>query len=237
MEKPFLAGANSLWYRLMNLHRTRCFARHLWQVAGVLFLAQLFLAFAGTPSALRDWLNGTACYPRETPRYVIVLSGGGIPSGSSLIRAYYAAQFGQGLTGTTFVVAMPADQDPDHSSVGRFRDELVLRGIPAGHVIMETHGRNTYQQAGNIRQLLGAAAVHAPTLVVTSGFHVRRAMLCFRKQGFDRVAGLDAASIDAEAYPGWLAFLRYRFWGNLSAHIAILRELLAIFSYKLCGLA
>ena len=221
----------------MNLHWTRTLGRRLWQVAGALFLAQLLLALTGTPPGLRDWLNGTACYPRETPRYVIVLSGGGIPSGSSLIRAYYAAQFGQGLTGTTFVVAMPTDQDPERSSVGRFRDELVLRGIPANRVLLETHGRNTYQQAGNIRQLVGAAAVHEPILVVTSGFHVRRAMLCFRKQGFDRVAGLDAASIDAEAYPGWFAYLRYVFWGNLSAHITIIRELSAIFGYKLAGLA
>lgn len=221
----------------MNLHWTRSLWRRRWQVAGGLFLAQLLLALTGTPPGLRDWLNGVACYPRETPRYVIVLSGGGIPSESSLIRAYYAAQFGRGLTGTTFVVAMPADQDPEHSSVGRFRDELVLRGIPASRVLMETHGRNTYQQAANIRQLLGAAAVHEPILIVTSGFHVRRALLCFRKQGFNRVAGLDAASIPAEAYPGWFAFLRYRFWGNLSSQIAIVRELAAIFGYKLAGCA
>lgn len=217
----------------MNLPQTRRF----WQVAGVFFLAQLLLALTGTPQALRDWLNGTACYPHETPRYVIVLSGGGIPSESSLIRAYYAAQFGQGLTGTTFVVAMPADRDPEHSSVGRFRDELVLRGIPADRILMETHGRNTYQQAGNIRQLLGTAATREPVLVVTSGFHVRRAMLCFRKQGFERVTGLDAASISAEAYPGWFAYLRYRFWGNLTSQITITRELLAIFGYKLAGCA
>ena len=211
--------------------------RRFWIVAGVFFLVQLMLALTGTPQALQDWLNGTACYPHEMPRYVIVLSGGGIPSESSLIRTYYAAQFGRGLTGTTFVVAMPADRDPEHSSVGRFRDELVLRGIPADRILMETHGRNTYQQAGNIRQLLGTATVREPVLVVTSGFHVRRAMLCFRKQGFESVAGLDAASISAEAYPGWFAYLRYSFWSNLTSQITITRELLAIFGYKLAGCA
>jgi len=209
--------------------------RRLWQIAGGLFFVQLIFAFAGTPPALWEWLDGSACYPRETPRYVVVLSGGGIPSGSSLIRSYYAAQFGRGLTGTTFIVAMPADQDSDHSSVGRFRDELVMRGIPAGQVLMETRGLNTYQQAGNIRQMLGAAVLNAPVLVVTSEFHVRRAMLCFRKQGFQRVAGLDAAGIGAEADPGLFAALRYGFWGNLITHIKMFRELTAIFGYKLCG--
>ena len=221
----------------MNLQWFHNFWRRLWQGAGVLFLAQLLLAVAGTPPGLEDWLNGVACYPREIPRYVVVLSGGGIPSESSLIRAYYAAQFGRGLTGTTFVVAMPADQDPEHNSVGRFRDELVLRGIPADRILMETHGRNTSEQAGNIRQLIGAAALQDPLVVVTSGFHVRRAMLCFRKQGFARVAGLDAASIGAEADPGWFAFLRYRFWSHLRSQIAIIRELSAIVGYKVCGWA
>ena len=211
--------------------------RRLWQIAGGLFLVQLIFALAGTPPALWEWLDGSACYPRETPRYVVVLSGGGIPSGSSLIRSYYAAQFGRGLTGTTFIVAMPADQDPDHSSVGRFRDELVMRGIPTGNVLMETRGLNTYQQAGNIRQMLSAAVLNEPVLVVTSEFHVRRAMLCFRKQGFQRVAGLNAAGIGAEADPGLFAALRYGFWGNLITHIKMFRELTAILSYKLCGWA
>ena len=213
----------------------RRIGRRLWQVAGALFVVELIFAGTGVPPLLRDWLTAVNCRLRETPRYVIVLGGAGIPSGSSLLRSYYAADFGRGLTGTTFVVALPADHDPDHSSVGRMRDELVLRGIPAGQVLMETHGRNTYEQAGNIRRLLGPATLSQPILVVTSGYHMRRAVLCFRKQGFDQVAVLAASGIDAEADPGWGAYLRYQVWSNLLASIDMLRELVALLSYKLCG--
>ena len=219
----------------MNHPWIRVVRRRLGQVAGGLLVVQLIGAGFGPPAVWRDWLDGQADYPRVSPKYVIVLSGGGIPSESSLIRCYYAAEFGRGLTGTTFIAAMPADQDPDHNSVGRMRNELVLRGIPADHVLLETHGRNTCQQAGNIRRMLDPAALHEPILVVTSGFHVRRALLCFRKQGFERVAGLNAASIAAEADSGWLTYLRYTVWGNLIATIGVLRELSALLTYKLCG--
>lgn len=219
----------------MKLHWVRMFGRRLGQLAGGLFVLQLVLACAGPPRLIRDWLDVKAEAPHGTPKYVIVLGGGGIPSESSLIRSYYAAEFGRGQTDLTFIVALPADGDPVHSSVGRLRDELVLRGIPAGKIQMETHGLNTYQQAGNIRRLLGPAAMQEPLLVVTSEFHMRRALLCFRKQGFPHVAVLNAASVDAEADPGWLAYLRYKVWANLVATTEILRELTAITVYKLHG--
>ena len=219
----------------MKSHWVRIFGRRLGQLAGGLFVVQLVFACAGPPRLIRDWLDAKAEGPRGTAKYVIVLGGGGIPSESSLIRSYYAAEFGRGQTGLTFIVALPADGDPVHSSVGRLRDELVLRGIPGGKIQLETHGLNTYQQAANIRRMLGPAAMPDPILVVTSGFHMRRALLCFRKQGFTQVAVLNAAGIDAEADPGWLAYLRYKVWANLVATTEILRELTAITVYKLHG--
>ena len=115
------------------------------------------------------------------------------------------------------------------------RNELVLRGIPAGRVLLDTRGLNTYQQAANIRQMLGPTAEPEPLVIVTSGFHMRRALLCFRKQGFAHAAVLNAASIDAEADPGWLAYLRYGVWSNAVTEIEMLRELTAILAYKLQG--
>ena len=219
----------------MNHPWIRSVGQRLGQAAGGLLVVQLICAGFGPPAVLRDWLDAKAEQPHGTPKYVVVLGGDGIPSGSSLIRSYYAAEFGRGQTGTTFIVALPADGDPNQSSVGRMRNELVLRGIPTSQILMETHGLNTYQQAGNIRRMLSPAALPEQILVVTSGFHMRRALLCFRKQGFQQVAILGAAGIDAEADPGWLTYLRYKIWANLIATIDVLRELSALLTYKLCG--
>jgi uncharacterized SAM-binding protein YcdF (DUF218 family) len=204
-------------------------------VAVVVFLLQVLVAVTGPPQCIVDWLEMPGIAPRETPRNLVVLGGGGIPSGSTLLRMYYAAQYGKSLTGTTFIVSLPADGDPETSSVGRMRDELVLRGIPSPAIRMEYRGLNTREQAVNIQRLLGPEALDQPILIVTSGYHMRRAVSCFRKLGFTRVAGLLASDIGAEAEIGPWGWLRYGVWGHLEREIRILRELAALATYRLEG--
>ncbi|MCG3149372.1 MAG: hypothetical protein PCFJNLEI_02832 [Verrucomicrobiae bacterium] len=211
------------------------YGRRLLLIAGCLFLLQLAGAVLGPPRWLVNWLNATDHAPTGTPRYVVVLSGGGIPSGSSLIRAYYTAEFARSYTGATVVVAMPTDGDPDQTSVGRMRDELILRGLPAESIKLETRGLNTRQQAMNVAALLGPAALAEPVVVVTSEYHLRRALLYFQRAGFRNVTGLNAASTGAEADPGSWASLRYGVWNNLIAEIKIVREFLGITAGKLTG--
>ena len=113
------------------------------------------------------------------------------------------------------------------------RDELVLRGIPVAAVRMEYHGLNTHQQAVNVQHMLGPEALNEPILVITSGYHMRRAILCFHKAGFTKVAGLLASDIEAEAAIGPWGWLRYGVWNHLEREVRILRELAALSAYKL----
>lgn len=209
--------------------------RWLVRVAAALFALQLLGAIVGLPRPVGDWLHAKDLRPRETPRAIVVLGGGGVPSPSTLLRLYCAAEYGRSFTGVTFIVSLPADERPDEASVGRMRDELILRGIPASQIQMETRGLNTRQQAVNIRSLLGEARRHEPLVVVTSGFHVRRAVLAFRKAGFTHVRGLHATSADVEADLGWFTGLRYGIWKNWAGQIDFVRELLALAVYKLRG--
>jgi len=213
----------------------RAVGRGIITTAATLFFLQLLFAIIGPPRRLSDWLTGANLVPGATPRAIIVLGGGGIPSASSLLRTYHAARFGKGLTNTTFVVSLPADAAPDSNSVGRMRDELVMRGIPASRITMEWHGRDTHEQAVDVFALIGAADPDAPVLVVTSDYHMRRAILCLRKAGFTHVDGLYAYSIGAEADMGPWTWLRYRLWGNWDHEILMARELLALLTYKLKG--
>ena len=201
-------------------------------IAIAVFLLQILVAVTGPPQGIVDWLEMPEIAPTVTPRNIVVLGGGGIPSGSSLLRTYYAAQYGKNLTGTTFVVALPADVNPEASSVGRMRDELVLRGIPSAAIRMEYRGLNTYEQAVNVQRLLGTEALDQPILIVTSGYHMRRAVSCFRKLGFTNVAGLLASDIGAEAEIGPWGWARYGVWAHLEREVRILRELAALAAYK-----
>ncbi len=204
-------------------------------VALVLVLLQAVGGCTGWPRSVRDWLTARDLAAKGKPRVIVVLGGGGIPSESGLIRTYYAAQAARAHPGVHCVVALPADQNPERASVGRMRDELVLRGVPKANVQMETRGRNTHEQAINTKTLLGETALKAPVWLVTSPEHGRRAVLCFRKAGFLNVGCVAAENVAAEADPGQGASLRYGFWGNLEAQTRYARELVALLYYKVRG--
>jgi uncharacterized SAM-binding protein YcdF (DUF218 family) len=210
-------------------------ARTLDAIAAIFFLLLVVLALSGPPQGIVDWLEMPELVPQETPHTIVILGGGGIPSGSTLLRTYCAAQYGKNLTDTTFIVSLPADGNPETSSVGRMRDELVMRGVPATAIRMEYRGLNTREQAVNIQHLLGPEAIDQPILIVTSGYHMRRAVSCFRRLGFTQVSGLLASEIGAEAEIGPWGLLRYGMWANLEREIGILRELAALEAYNVEG--
>jgi uncharacterized SAM-binding protein YcdF (DUF218 family) len=212
----------------------RTFRQLVW-LAAVLFVLQMLGAIIGLPRPLCRWLNALDLQPNETPRTIVVLGGGGVPSMSTLIRLYYAAELGRGCTGTTFIVSLPADEKPDEASVGRMRNELIMRGIPESQIRMETRGTSTRQQAVNTRSLLGDEARHQPLVVVSSHYHVRRAVLAFRAVGFTRVRGLFAGNIEPEADLGWFTGLRYGVWNTWAHEPELVRELIAFAAYKLRG--
>lgn len=189
---------------------------------------QILLICFGPPRFLEDWLNLARTPLPASPRYLVVLGGGGVPSGSTLVRCYYAATLARQFTNTTVLVALPADGNPAASSVGRMRDELVLRGVPAEAIRLATRGVNTRQQAEHIRDLLGESACEESVLIVTSHYHARRAVLCFRQAGFRNVTGVTAEEIDAEAEIGGWAWLRYGIWSHAGSSVRVARELVAL---------
>lgn len=199
-----------------------------------LFVLQVVLASSPIPDWIMEWLSYGDVEPEHQPRYVVVL-GHDIPSQAGLINAYYAAEVGQNHTGITYIIAMPTDDDPDDSGPGRIREELVLRGIPASDILLESRGLDTHQQAVFVREMLGDNELNQPLLVVTSPPHMRRAVLCFRKQGFTQVMSLAAKDTFSKVDLGRWVFLRYTFWCRLEWEPTIVRELTALAVYKVRG--
>ena len=221
----------------MNKRPLKSAGRILVSLFALVFILQMLVGFLGVPGWVIGWLSGDSFELTVQPRYVVVLGGGGIPSESGLIRTYYAAKLGMTMTGATFVVSLPCEGDPETNSVGRMRDELVMRGIPSNTVVLEYASYNTHEQAVHIGLLLGDEALGDPVLLVTSPYHVRRALRCFRKQGFRQIAAVSAVNMGAEAdyESASLLGLRYVFWANLDALLEYSREAVAVFYYRLCG--
>jgi uncharacterized SAM-binding protein YcdF (DUF218 family) len=204
-------------------------------ISATLFLLQIALATPLLDGIVESWLQVPDAGAMEDPRYIVVLGGGGIPSDTGLMRTYYGAMHSISFPDATVIVALPADEDPETSSVGRMKDELVLRGVPESSILMETEGRNTHEQAERIRAMLGPGVIDDPLHIVTERTHLRRSLLCFRKVGFSRVYGIGTHNTGAEADMGAGTFLRYTLWANLQLQIRVLRELIATGMYKLRG--
>lgn len=217
---------------------TRRLGRFLWRGAVValaaLFVVQIAIAACPLSEWAMDWLSCQDISPAEQPRYVILL-GGSIPSRAGLIRAYYAAEFGRDRTGITHIISMPSSEDPSERGPDLVRDELVLRGIPASDILFENRAADTYEEAVFIRHMLGDDALSEPLLIVTSPSHMRRAFLCFRKQGFSHVTCLPAEDTFYDVDIGGWGFFRYTFWYRLGSQAEIARELLAMTVYRLRG--
>ncbi|MGC9331856.1 MAG: YdcF family protein [Bacteroidales bacterium] len=76
-------------------------------------------------------------------------------------------------------------RQPDFQEARILYDFLVQSGIPAADVAYEINSRNTAENAIESALVLKPQYSDSTYLLITSGYHLRRAAACFRKQGFD----------------------------------------------------
>jgi len=72
---------------------------------------------------------------------------------------------------------------------------MVLMGIPVEHIAIENESRNTHESAVKVRVLMKDETDRA--LLITSAFHMRRSLACFKKVGFS----VDPFSADFYSHP------------------------------------
>jgi uncharacterized SAM-binding protein YcdF (DUF218 family) len=240
------------------LRKVWSLTRALLALAGLGAVLLVVLAFTPYPWRVYMWLNAREPLPDREPDFIVVLGGGGIPSETGLMRTYAAADEARRHGGARVIVALPRDGVGADSSLGRMLRELEMRGVGRDRFLEEDSGRNTREQALNVRALLRKEGgpwgrPEEPfLLIVTSPDHMRRAVLSFRKAGFAVVRGAGAfgTSVNADltfdvaemgatppAVPdvGDSMALRYVVWGNLSLEGKIARELAALGYYKAMG--
>jgi len=81
-----------------------------------------------------------------------------------------------------------ASISPDGFTEASFvKTELKKLNIPDSVVLIESRSRNTIENAEYSKSLIKKAGLRPPYLLVTSAFHMRRAMLVFRKAGLNVV--------------------------------------------------
>jgi len=216
---------------------------------GLIFLICVVLAFTTLPYRGYHWLGTSKSEFTNQPQMLILLGGGGMPSESNLMRSWYMEKAAKTFKTARIVIAMPGDLKDSLSTPLLMKKELDLRGIQPERISFENKGTNTRAQALNCQGLI---KMQSPILLVTSPEHMRRAVLCFQKAGFEKVNALPAFENATEAN---LAFtddklggntllipdvghsinMRYQVWNHLKYEILIAREMTAMAYYKLRG--
>lgn len=223
--------------------------RNFMVTMGIFFSIGVLLAFTEQPYWGYHWLGTSKSGLRWEPAHVILLGGGGMPSQSNLMRAWFAAKAARAFPQAKVWVAIPGDLTDSAGTPRLMQQELILRGIQLNRIGFESEATNTRAQALNAKKTI---KMQAPILIVTSPEHMRRSVLCFQKAGFDKVDALPAFENALEAD---LAFaddalggrktalpdvgentnVRYQVWNHLKYEILIAREMAALAYYKLRG--
>ena len=105
-------------------------------------------------------------------------------------------------------------------------------GVPVDSIIIESRSRNTYENAKETKKLMELRRIDK-ILLVTSGFHMPRALATFKTAGINAIPAPSSYSIVNYSQPpilDWMPSL-----GNLGKMQAVIREKLGILVYRYRG--
>jgi uncharacterized SAM-binding protein YcdF (DUF218 family) len=213
---------------------------------GVIFLLLSVSAFTRIPFDVQLWLGTSESKYSFTPDYIVMMGAGGMPEGENLIRLFYTLQTAEAFPQANLIIA----QSLDTAVSNYMAAELIHHGVDSYRIFVENHGTNTRSQALAVSEDF-ADALDKNVLIISSPLHMRRVVKVFRKIGFKNVGGepcfsqsvfpdlsYDHKKIGGKRYVPDVSTslkLRYNFWNYFSLQIGCLRELCALFYYKLNG--
>ena len=236
----------------MKIHLQKIFIsiknvlKYLVIISGIVFLLMSSLAFTRIPFDVQWWLGTSESRYSFTPDYVVMLGAGGMPEGENLIRLFYTLQAARTYPESKIILA----QSVDTAVSNYMKAELVHHGIDSSKIYVENNGTNTRGQALSVASDF-QDALTKNVVLVSSPFHMKRAIKVFRKIGFKNIGG--ESSFAQSVFPdltynhmkiGGKRYLpdvsssmkiRYNFWNYFNIEIGCLREFTAMFYYKLNG--
>jgi len=224
------------------LNNIKRLVKWLLEFLGIIFLVLIFLGFTERPF----WAYYALSSPQEElktpPERIILMGAEGMPSKKNLIRCYFAIEAAKTYPETRIIIALPqSDTSTSDNNLLKMRNEFTAKGIDSARILFETTGVNTYSQVKNMCKILNPGE---SVLVITSPEHMKRTLLCFKKQGFKNVSGQASFGNDinpellkqAEGdYVSRSLTLRYNIWTQFQYEIIVVREYMALLYYKYKG--
>ena len=76
----------------------------------------------------------------------------------------------------------------DEPEADKYRRVLLMAGVDDRDIMLENKTRNTHESAVAVKEMLDSMGVNPKEcLLITSAFHMRRSLACYRKVGLDLV--------------------------------------------------
>ena len=218
-----------------------------WKGLLVVFISFVVLVVAGSPVSKKLYANHERSFPvtpvGSSPQgdAIVVLGGDvAIPNsprvtsqlnGNRLIHAYRLYRAGKApvilISGGN--VFPQEGLDPEAFYSRRLLEEF---GVPSDAILLESDSRNTHENAVRTRKILGAIGIDQ-ILLVTSGFHMKRAVLTFEKSGFDVIPSPSGISVVDYAQPRLLDW--WPSLGNLKKAQILIHEKIGLMVYRIRG--
>jgi uncharacterized SAM-binding protein YcdF (DUF218 family) len=213
----------ALFSKRVKLKR-RCF------VTGILLLIILTSPLLQYPFA-RYWDIDRVALPRDKVYSAVIVLGGfsGDDKNGNGVFNESADRFIQGVKLKEMGKAshILISSGSGNLVQGTFREAAWVKGVlkefnlPDSSVLIEQNSRNTFENAAFSKELLQKKHLAPPYLLVTSSWHMRRALYIFKKEGMDvvpyssgRITGnvkFSAADLmmpDAGTLAGWNMYLK-----------------------------
>lgn len=173
-------------------------------------------------------LGGMSSYDPTLERAQVYRGFDRLLQGVELYRAGYIKKII--FTGGSGSIAHPDMKEGNY--INRY---MLYMGIPKEDFLIESESQNTRENATLTKKMLDEKKIEGKMLLITSAFHMRRSLGCFKKAGME----VDAYSTDRYAGPRKFEF-DHLFIPNLSAMEDwnnLIHEMVGYLTYKIFGYA
>ena len=107
------------------------------------------------------------------------------PSRTSLSRLVYGVTLYKQVPGTNIIIS-GGSGDPEKQNISEadaMKDMAIALGVPAKDMLIERDSRNTIESVNALRRFVGDKSI----ILVTSAYHMKRAVAMFKKMGMNVV--------------------------------------------------
>ncbi|MFM7856989.1 MAG: YdcF family protein [Flammeovirgaceae bacterium] len=110
---------------------------------------------------------------------------------------------------------------------------LKLMLVPDSVIVIENQSRNTHESALAVKKILGTKATSEKCLLITSAFHIRRSVACFKKVGVDATPFSTEVITHKRKFDLDILFIPKN--EAMGVWQTLIREWVGMFAYKLAG--